>query len=298
MTSHAKESLRWIVISPAPSMPEWLEAIQIGAQLAGKEVRATWLDAVNDETPVEDFFVITNDAAQAQAAEAVDIVALLLDPGSAIDGIEIETGDEFPASAILASQRLAETSGLAKHHRLIRSPEIQAPGEILELYSDLAIKIPQRLRAEEDGTAKGAFANVLRDLYSNGPEHKVVSNWPVEMFSHHTSSLIGGQLGAFDLTGRPKFLVHGPYLWLPAGTWSAKVRFSVDEDACRRRFRIDWGSIEHWGEQHFTPEHAGIYEMDLTYTFEQPQPCEMRILITEGCFTGRLDLLSVTVSKD
>lgn len=297
MTTSTEGPARWIVITPTANRADWFDAIKLGAHLAGKDTVATWLDGYDQGRSAKDIVVVTDDAAMALENEASDIVVLMPDPWSASEAIEATTGTEFPASAVQASQWLAQAADLAPRYRIVGSNQMHTPGAPLELFSDIIVKTPSSVSAHGGGSPRPGPAGVFRDFYAKGSPEDVASNWPLELLAYHTASLIDGRLGQFDLTGRPRFLVTGPYLWMPAGTWTAKVRFGLDDDASRRRFRLDWGGVEHWTEQYFTPDHGGNYEMELTHTFARAEPCEVRLVITEGCFTGRVDFISVMISK-
>ena len=286
---------RWIVITPTTNRDDWFKAIEAGAQQSGQIAIATWAAPTDHSRPTEDIVFVTDLVAAAVDDCADEIVIVMPDPGSADLAVAAEICADLTASALPASQRLAEAADLAPRHRIIGADLIPEPGLSLELFPGLTIKTPgsQPLNAPVSGRPA---AGVFQDFYAKGAPAQVVSNWPLELLTYHEKSLIEGRLGAFDLTGRPRFLVTGPYLWMPAGTWTARVRFTLDDDAARRRFRLDWGGIEVWTEQHFKADHGGQYEMQLTHTFDRAQPCEVRLIITEGCFSGRVDFTGVTIT--
>lgn len=285
---------RWILITPTTTRDEWFEAIQTGAEVAGKFAVATWAAPLDHGRLAEDLVFVTDLATSAGDNGADEIVVLMPDPEFADIAMVSETAADLSASALPASRRLAEAADLATCHRIIGADQIPSPGAPLELFPGLTIETPGSPLPHVPASGRAAAA-VFRDFYAKGAPRQVTSNWPLELLTHHQKSLIDGRLGEFDLTGRPRFLVTGPYLWMPAGTWKARVRFALDEDAARRRFRLDWGGVEVWTEQHFKADHSGQYEMELTHTFERAQPSEVRLIITEGCFSGRVDFLGVTI---
>lgn len=288
---------RWLVITPNLAIEHWLEAIQTGAAAAGLHVMVDGFGAAATDALECPDFVVTDDVARALASGAESIVIILPTPWSAPDALEAR-GEDYSAAIISASRLLVQVDGLDARHRVIGSDQLTVEGAPLEIFPDLIISIPPSVGALSNTPLKSAAAQVLRNLYAGGRiADGISSTWPLELFSHHASSLIEGRLGEFDLTGRPKFLVSGPYLWMPAGAWTARIRFAVDEEASGRRFRFDWGGMAEWTEQYFTPDHSGLYEMELTHTFPNPEACEVRFLITEGCFTGRADFHGVTITR-
>lgn len=294
MTAHPSGAPRWVVITPNLAAGQWLEAVRLGAAAAGLTLALRGYGA--DETGPADI-VVTDDPALALAEGAETIVVLVPDPWTAPDAVEA-AGEAYPYSMVTASRRLAQVHELDLRHRVIGHDQFPAEGTPVTLFADLVIKAPASVQTVGDGPHRAAAAAALRALYANGraPDQLEMA-WPLEFFTYHQGAMIPGRLGEFDLTGRPKFLVSGPYLWMPSGTWTATTRFSIDDDASDRRYRFDWGSVTVFTEQHCVPEHAGVYEIEVTHRFETADSCEARMLITEGCFSGHADFLGVTIRR-
>lgn len=288
---------RWLVITPTPMIEHWLEAIRVGAATSGLKVMLNGFGLTFDEGSDRPDIMITDDVSRALAVGAENIVALVPAPWSAPEALRANGGDD--SSAVLSASRLmAEVDSLDMRHRVIGSDQLPQGGGCLQLFPDLAINVPPTENVSQDILVQSSGAKVLRDMYAHGRIGDQASfTWPVDIFSHHATALIDGRPGEFDLTGRPKFLVSGPYFWMPAGTWTARIRFSIDNDASQRRLRLDWGGVAGWTEQHCTPEHSGTYEMELTHTFSEAQATEIRFLITEGCFSGRAHFHGATISR-
>lgn len=287
---------RWLVITPTLAIEHWLEATRVGAAASGLTIVIEGFGAPVVETLTSPDIIVTDEVGRALASGAESIIVVVPTPWSAAAALEAQ-GEHSSTALISASRRLAEVSSLDPRHRVIGSDQL-TEGAPLQLFPDLIIGTPPSMSAAPDTTTKAAAAQVLRDLYTGGRvSDQATSVWPLEIFAYHTSALVEGRLGEFDLTGRPKFLVSGPYLWMPAGAWTARIRFSIDDDASQRQFRLDWGGVEDWTEQRCTPEHSGTYEMELTYTFAEAQACEVRILIAEGCFSGRANFEGATIRR-
>ena len=288
---------RWLVITPTLTIEHWLEAIRVGAAASGLRVTVDGFGLTFDETLDRPDIIVTDEVARALASGAVSIAVIVPDSGSAADAIE--TNGQDGATAVLsASRHMAEVSSLDANHLVIGSDQLRTEGAQIQVFPDLIISVPKAVSGSQDISTRSAKADILRDMYAQGRVSDQGSfTWPVEIFAFHPTALVEGRPGEFDLTGRPKFLVSGPYLWMPAGTWTARIRFSIDNGASKRRFRLDWGSITEWTEQHCTPEHSGMYEMELTHTFAQPESCEIRFLITEGCFSGRANFEGATIRR-
>lgn len=290
-------STRWVVLIPSLATAHWLDAIRVGASAAGLTLLVDGFGVVSDEAAAVPDIIVIGDVSRALTSGADSLVAIVPSPGSVADALEAE-GEDHATAVISASKLLAEVSSLDARYRVIGPDQLRTEGGPLQLFSDLVVSVPYSEKAPQTALAISAKSEILRQMYAHGRVSDQASfDWPIEIFSYHLSALIDGRQGSFDLTGRPKFLVSGPYLWMPAGTWTARIRFSIDDDASKRRFRLDWGGVAEWTEQHCTPDHSGTYEMDLTHTFVQAQACEVRLLITEGCFSGRAEFHGATISR-
>lgn len=293
---HSVVAPRWLIITPTLAIQQWLESIRVGAAASGLNIVIEGFGAPVVELDRPDL-IVTDEVDRALASGAESIVVVIPTPWSAPDALEAQ-GEDPSTALISASRRLAEACSLDARHRIIGSDQLLTEGAPLQLFPDLVISTPHSVSGTPSSLAKAGAAHILRDLYAAGRvSDQVSSAWPLEIFAYHTSALVDGRLGEFDLTGRPKFLVSGPYLWMPAGTWTARIRFSIDDDASQRQFRLDWGGVTEWTEQRFTPDHSGTYEMELTHIFAHAQACEVRLLIAEGCFSGRADFHGATISR-
>lgn len=294
MTDHPTGASRWVVITPNLAQAAWLDALRLGVATAGLSLAIRGFGA--DQTEPADI-VVTDDPARAVAEDAETIVAVVPDPWTASDALEA-AGEAYPFCMVTASRRLAQVNDLDLSHRVIGHDQFASEGAPVTLFDDLVIKAPASVSEPHTDPHRAAAAQALKDLYAHGrvPD-QVEMIWPLEFFSYHQGAMTPGRLGEFDLTGRPKFLVSGPYLWMPAGPWTSVTRFGVDEDGSDRRYRFDWGSVTVFTEQHCVPEHAGVYEIEIAHTFETADSCEARMLITEGCFSGHADFLGVTIRR-
>lgn len=291
---------RWIIITPTPEALAWRQAIDAAAADAG--LTLIHADTLDNPSISEDSrtLILTDSALVATQAGAETIVAIIPDPAASIAAIQAATGAAYHHALVEATNRLAQSAGLDPRHKVIGQVQIDCSGGSLSLFDDLTI-IPPPPAAHVGGSAKeDAIAVALFELYRSGrPSSGASSLWGPDLFNFHEKALVAnGAPGEMDITGRPRFLVTGPYIVMPVGRWTAKVRFSVDDAASVRTFRLDWGSTEHWKEQSFKPRRSGVYEMTLEHQFLTAAPCEVRFVVTEGCFTGAAVFISATITRE
>ncbi|NBB64009.1 hypothetical protein GVN18_32610 [Pseudomonas sp. ODNR1LW] len=122
--------------------------------------------------------------------------------------------------------------------------------------------------------------------------------WHPALFSYDDrNAQTGPTSGELDVTGRPRFLMSGPYLVMPAGVWQAKITLKFDSDASIRRFRVDWGGVEDYATCEFSPGRSGVFEVILTYVWDRPAPAEFRLLLLEGVFHGSVVFGSAEITR-
>jgi len=102
-----------------------------------------------------------------------------------------------------------------------------------------------------------------------------------------------------DVTGRARFLVHGPYINLPPGSWSANVVLGFSAETAGMTFIVDVAAgmqlastrIESTGEQ--------VMEVNLAFEIQEATTAaiEIRVVIERAAFDGRLALGYATLIR-
>jgi hypothetical protein len=103
-----------------------------------------------------------------------------------------------------------------------------------------------------------------------------------------------------DVTGVPRFLIFGPYISLPPGSWSATVALGFSKEAQEIAYVIDFVA----GGATLTsvrvqPGGRRSVEIDLHFEIDAPleEPIVLRIANERAAFDGRLALGNVTLSQ-
>jgi len=124
-------------------------------------------------------------------------------------------------------------------------------------------------------------------------------HWPAEFFfnSDNPGSLLSGPQ---DLTGKARFLIHGPYLHLPRGKWKARVEIEVAENLSGNQIRSDvvsGGTVRLAAITAQLPR-QGVFAFEICFSVDEPLlPLEIRIQILEGAIEGVLLLRSVLFER-
>lgn len=134
------------------------------------------------------------------------------------------------------------------------------------------------------------------DNSGRGDTPQAAQHWPPELFHlDPRGEATRERPTLLDITGPPRALVFGPYISLPPGTWRAQVLFTVDEAACRRRFKVEWGGLSDFTTHAFIPGKPGMFRAELEHSWAGEVVVEARIILTESALDGTLEPMGVTV---
>lgn len=113
--------------------------------------------------------------------------------------------------------------------------------------------------------------------------------WPRELF------IVNGDSGqgladTIDVRGGLRILIFGPYIHLPAGSWTARVVLGFSPEAAGHTFLVDAFSGRQLGSTSFQPERAGVYTVDINFSLDEPSGhgVEIRVWVWSEYARGRL----------
>lgn len=263
----------YVVMPPCRSRLDWLEAIKIKAGQKGWLIEEDSISSsmtAGSENLVS--FHESLEAAISTGASLGDIVVLLGDP-------ELHESDAAFGNVADVS-RWYWSAMQAQDVLKLNLP--REAGRILQIATGLEVACPPMRTVS--GPRSQAFSEAI-SLYQGRPE----ATWRPELFNYDVKSVDLAQSGqAFDITGKPRFLVSGPYITMPKGFWQATIKLGFDDGASRTRFRIDWGEVESYQSQEFCPGQPGFYEIIMSHNWPEPAPAEVRLVQLEGVFDGHV----------
>jgi len=167
----------------------------------------------------------------------------------------------------------------------------QVRREAAPLFSDFSLHIPELAVAAS--TPRNRALLQAMAIYDQDRLH-----WSPEVLDIYTHRQVSKK-GAVtvDVTGKPRFLAHGPYITMPAGHWKAVIRLSSPAALCGKGYRADWGGVAEYSQLEFRPEKPGVYEIEMDWVWTTPAPCEIRLLVGEGVFDGDLDIHDIAITR-
>ena len=108
--------------------------------------------------------------------------------------------------------------------------------------------------------------------------------WPLALFTRPDNKPWSAP---FDLTGPARALFWGPYMHLPAGEWTARVEFEVDDAMSGVEALTDVRVNETVIEKNFAMPAKGIFSYDLSFRVDDPHHAiEIRLFIKKSAIEG------------
>jgi hypothetical protein len=170
-------------------------------------------------------------------------------------------------------------------------------GDALARQSDLVLT--QGAQHDKLAESEHRLITAVADAYRPIFEHREIKTleWPRELF--HSPNEGYGPPEEVSLLGGARFIVWGPYLFLPLGHWRATVEFEVADNFSGNEIEADVNAPPHivasgWA----TLPRFGIYRFMLDFTVTNLRnPIEIRFRILKGAIEGRFSLRSVRLTR-
>lgn len=289
MRTATSKTASWVVVPPFHHDATWRSAVGQAVQAAGRRVHDFEMAPEGAPTHDPEAVIITSDASQPVMAGApAEAIAGLIGSGVRLD--PNEDPDALPYHIRALTGQIAQM-GLLPPERLFRRRDFAAGA--VEILPGIMLRPPAVSPEPPPSPRLRALADAVELLDPARPQ----AFWSPELFLYNSRIVSGGSPGELDLTGRPRYLVFGPYVALPAGRWRATYRLTFDEKGSRLPFRLNWGRVEHFASEDFVPGRAGVFEIIQEFTWTELDPAEIRIIQLEGVFDGRMIFSGVEVSR-
>ena len=289
--NRSSSQARWIVVPPFRNDLIWREAVCRAAVGSGWRPHDFDLDPTNAPLDDPQAILLTADVQKAldAGASGETISAIISNPG--IRFPEVDTAGAAHPHAAWLTDLMAKVS-LLPSERIFRAADFTSgPVEVL---AGVPIDAPPPSVGHE---TLSAHLNALTTAVALLDPAIPNARWEPDVFNYDSRSIPGGTRGELDLTGRPRFLISGPYITLPPGRWRAAYRLTFDQAGSRPRFRVDWGSQADYVSEEFVPNQAGVFEIVQDYVWKENAPAELRIIVLEGVFDGRLTFSGAEISR-
>jgi hypothetical protein len=154
------------------------------------------------------------------------------------------------------------------------------------------------LEETQQALVNGALGGYV-DYFAGGGLGKIT--WERELFFISEEPATHEPLPAsrpVDITGRIRFLVYGPFINLPPGSWSASVILGFSPEAAGMSYIIEVFAGVQLTHTRIEPGDERIFEANLHFSLDSAvdQPVQIRIHNQRPAFDGRLALGYVTMT--
>jgi len=282
---------RWVVIPPFRHDTAWQAALATAVAEAGLTLHN--FETASSDAPINDpqAVILTVDACQPLAAgvPAEALAGLLTGPGLHLEGDEAP--DALPVHIATFSDLIGRI-GLLPADRVFRAADF-ASGSV-EVLSGVKLQRPNLAPVAPPLSPR---LQAVSEAFALLDPARPQATWAPELFNYDSRTIPGGSPGQLDLTGRLRFMITGPYITLPPGRWRATYRLIFDKPGSRLRFRIDWGSQSDFVSEEFTPGRPGVFEIVQDYVWTERAPCELRVIVLEGVFDGRMTFSGAEIKR-
>lgn len=140
-------------------------------------------------------------------------------------------------------------------------------------------------------------SSIALSLYldPNDEDHRV--EWGEDLFALDPKSTFPRRgPGIIDITGPPRKLVQGPFLYLFSGVWEIRARFSIDDAASKSTLRFEWGMPGVFSTLEVVPGKPGQYEVVLTKNWECGAAAEFIIELMDSAIDGEIHFNGATIT--
>lgn len=268
---------RWFVLPPTQDLEAWRLAMRHHAEAQGLSV----VEVVtgNEQVTAGDI-VLSSDLDFARLTGASSENTTVLDLSPFIDLSDCREEDQ-PHRILDLTRKIAAARDFEGK---VSSPDAALPPPFSALGS---VAAKERALTALESQFLDALAIVQRDS----------AEWAPEIFRYGAGAAGSARPGVLDITGRPRLVVYGPYIFLTKGVWRATVRLGFDMDASLKQYQIQWGDSVAYASHRFSPGRSGIFEITLEQEWLTHAASEVRLLLEEGAFHGQLTWLGATVSR-
>ncbi len=139
---------------------------------------------------------------------------------------------------------------------------------------------------ERDRAILDETLGTYTEAFAGRPFGKLV--WPRDLFGI-ADAPAEAAMRDIDIAGRARCLVFGPYMQVFAGNWKARMVLGFSTETVGVPFTVDVATNERIAHTTITPDSAGVYEVNLDFTIEDPdRAVEIRVWIERPAFEGHI----------
>ena len=279
-----------VIQTPSLSETDWVSAIKQLAATRGigvLDVRDGIIPEHVDRDHIRIALAMTQEAAEA-ALHPTDWLVIRDTPAMARWLMATATGEPIESRlvATTASHRLAIADTVARFPSatVIDAASLRADIPVLGAIS--------RNETQWTGPSPEQDAGALAMLQDGA-----TAQWPLSLFYFPHGDDVEGGTPEFDLTGRARLLMFGPYIHLSPGRWRIEVVLEIDPQQREVPLRLEWGAGSDFAEVTDAVREAGVYTIALERFWHTADAAQFRLWLTQARFQGHLRVVNCQVRR-
>ncbi len=151
-----------------------------------------------------------------------------------------------------------------------------------------------RFTAQEIAMISDVLGPLVQMSFLDAPRPVI---WPTQAFLSGDRPDTPASLVA-DLTGGARILYYGPYFYLPAGYWTARMIVGFSAGARRTPFSVEVYGGRLLAHATMVPEAKGVFRASFGFVHDDAlQPVEVRVRTDRGAIEGRLALGNIEFTR-
>jgi hypothetical protein len=101
-----------------------------------------------------------------------------------------------------------------------------------------------------------------------------------------------------EISGKVRYLIYGPYVALPPGSWTADMVLGFSEDAVDMTYRVEVWAGAQLNSTSIHPDRPGVVTANINFEIEESNDSlvEIRVLNERSAIYGRLALANATLT--
>jgi hypothetical protein len=99
-----------------------------------------------------------------------------------------------------------------------------------------------------------------------------------------------------DITGRPRYVLLGPYITLAPGSWSATIALGFSQEAAQVSYIVDVHTDTRLAHARIEPGQQRFVEVKLDFSLPEPLNVSIGVYIERAAFDGRVALGHVVLT--
>jgi len=283
---------RCILLTPTADHDEWLERIRSAVNKAGFEFIFVQDRSQSPVVGEDNRVILACDPDFLAPGAGAHVTVIVSNVKSALRQTEVLTGANHYDGVVDASKLILKAIEFPATWRYGDDGD---PGTFLELLPGVWVERPNPTPLDGPEPIELAAAEAFSIYDFAGVPGGSKSLLLSPLFEFDERQIVDLEDVVLDTMGGPRWLLRGPGIFLPAGEWQFSVIFSVNEDAAKHRYALDYGDVSDLQRVEIHPKRAGRFRVTASCNWSKPARVDVRIVLCEGSMEGQFSFDSAEI---